>query len=78
MRIDLIRPLIGRAVTVSDHDTVLAEGVLQHARRERATYRPVPGGGTWSGDVLVLVVGDRTLEVSTSVDVEAAAPPPDA
>lgn len=71
MGIDRIRPLIGRAVTVSDQGAILAEGVLQHARQERATYRPVPGSGTWSGDVLVLVVGDKTLEVSTSINVEA-------
>ncbi len=77
MGIDRLKGLIGHTVTVSDQGAVVAQGVLQHARQQAATYRPTPGGGTWSGDVLVLVVGEETLEVSTRARVELAEPLPD-
>lgn len=77
MGIDRLRGLIGHTVTVRDQGAVVAEGVLQHARQQTATYRSIPGDGTWSGDVLVLVVGEQTLEVSTRAQVQLAEPLPD-
>lgn len=72
MGIDRLKGLIGHTATVSDQGAVVAHGVLQHARQQVATYRPAPGDGTWSGDVLVLVVGEETREVSTRAKVELA------
>ena len=65
-----IQTLTGQSVQVTDGGKRVAEGVLQHVRREHASYRPSPSGGTWSGDVIVLVVGEETHEVSCDVVVE--------